>query len=478
MPSYAIFRLKNHALMMALAAAYPALSYANGAARLDFATGAVTAVSAAGVQRSLSKGAEVGSGDAVLTGDGGRAQLRFSDGGMVSLQPGSEFRIDSYQFSGKEDGQEKGFFSLLKGGLRSITGLVGRTNKSAYKVTTSVATIGIRGTEFTVSYSGTNAISVSTGEGMIEVCNNAGCALIPSGGAAVINGPNAEIKRTEVKPRLDPAQPAQPQMAVFSSSESKYPEGWVNVQTITGDTSDPRYPLNDPRSQSSSATPLVSGSGYAIAYAGHDISFSNPGFSTYSVSEPVTTTFSAANELTSFVSGSTTYTAGSIAGSLSADGVLGWGRWSSGSSVGGITSSLIDFHYVTGTPTPSADLVALGGLNATYTYNLIGYTLPTAQNGTIGQAPSGTLYAEFRNFPSNSMVCVSLAIPIGGTTFSVVGSQTFASASMSPTFSINTACASVNGFFAGANATHAGVAYKIDSGMAMGDVSGAAAFKR
>lgn len=67
---------------------------------------------------------------------------------MVSLQPQSEFRIDDYQYAGQTDGQEKGFFSLLKGGLRTITGWVGRTHRENYKVTTNVATIGIRGTEY------------------------------------------------------------------------------------------------------------------------------------------------------------------------------------------------------------------------------------------------------------------------------------------------------------------------------------------
>ena len=102
----------------------------------------------AGVQRPLGKGAEIGNGDTVRTGEGGRAQLRFTDGAMVSLQPQSEFRIDDYQYAGQTDGQEKGFFSLLKGGLRTITGWVGRTHRENYKVTTNVATIGIRGTEF------------------------------------------------------------------------------------------------------------------------------------------------------------------------------------------------------------------------------------------------------------------------------------------------------------------------------------------
>ena len=123
------------------------ISYAAEAANINFTSGSVMAVNAVGIQRPLTKGAEIGNGDTIRTGDGGRAQIRFSDGAMISLQPKTEFRVDSYQYSGKTDGQEKGFFSLLKGSLRAITGWVGRSNRENYRVTTSVATIGIRGTE-------------------------------------------------------------------------------------------------------------------------------------------------------------------------------------------------------------------------------------------------------------------------------------------------------------------------------------------
>ncbi|MBV5276984.1 FecR domain-containing protein, partial [bacterium] len=93
-----------------------------------------------------------------------------------------DFRVDDYQYSGKTDGQEKGFFSLLKGGLRTITGLVGRSNRDNYKVTTSVATIGIRGTEYTGAFnSATGELVVNTGEGLVEVCNGAGCMMLAPG---------------------------------------------------------------------------------------------------------------------------------------------------------------------------------------------------------------------------------------------------------------------------------------------------------
>lgn len=219
MPMSTLFRLKNPVLLMALAAVYPFAVHAAGAAKVDFAHGSVSAVGAAGAVRPLQKGGEIASGEAVVTGDGGRAQLRFSDGGMVSLQPGSEFKVDDYRFPGQAGSDEKGFFSLLKGGLRTITGLVGKSNRNAYKVTTSVATIGIRGTEFTLAYTGADSVAVWTGEGAIEVCNSAGCATVPAGASAIVSGPNAEVRRSDAKPRMDPPQPTLAVQPVFATTD-------------------------------------------------------------------------------------------------------------------------------------------------------------------------------------------------------------------------------------------------------------------
>ena len=102
---------------------------------------------------ALGKGDELNSGETIQTGSG-RVQLRYTDGSQVSLQPGTQYRIDDYRYDGKTDGDEKGFFSLLKGSLRTVTGLVGKVNRQNYKITTSVATIGIRGTEFIVEARG------------------------------------------------------------------------------------------------------------------------------------------------------------------------------------------------------------------------------------------------------------------------------------------------------------------------------------
>lgn len=220
MSAYSIFRFKNHALAVALAAVYPVCAQAAGVARVDFVAGSVVAVSAAGTQRNLSKGAEIGNGEAVVTGGQGRAQLRFSDGGMVSLQPGTEFKIDDYRYSDK-GGEEKGFFSLLKGGMRTITGLIGRSNRSSYQVTTGVATIGIRGTEYTAGLTPDgNELLVHTGEGLVEVCNNAGCVLLGAGESGAVPGRNAQPRRSDSRPQLPPAQPEVGVLPVYSTADT------------------------------------------------------------------------------------------------------------------------------------------------------------------------------------------------------------------------------------------------------------------
>lgn len=161
---------------------------ANAAGKVEFVAGAVSARSVAGSERQLSKGDVLASGDLVRTGQDGLAQLRFEDGGRIALQPKSEFRIDEYAYPATTKSQERGFFSLLKGGMRTITGQVGRDNRDAYRVTTSVATIGIRGTEYRVAYLDNNSVALWTAEGAVEVCNDTGCSLVVAGEVAVIRG--------------------------------------------------------------------------------------------------------------------------------------------------------------------------------------------------------------------------------------------------------------------------------------------------
>ncbi len=141
-------------LLIALALAIPATLYStemtqeDGVGRVVLSSGQLMARAADGSERRLQRRSPVHAGETIVAGSNAFAQIRFSDGGLVSLRSGSEFRIDEYQFNGKEDGSEKATFSLLKGGLRTISGRIGKTNKQNYRMNTPVATIGIRGTHY------------------------------------------------------------------------------------------------------------------------------------------------------------------------------------------------------------------------------------------------------------------------------------------------------------------------------------------
>lgn len=93
------------------------------------------------------EGTPVEAGDIVLTGTTSDAKLVMEDGQVIYLRPGSAFRIDDYQFKeGEKDGVS--FASLLKGGFRTVSGMIGKIHPESYRVNTPTATIGIRGTDY------------------------------------------------------------------------------------------------------------------------------------------------------------------------------------------------------------------------------------------------------------------------------------------------------------------------------------------
>nr|WP_246434903.1 FecR family protein [Quisquiliibacterium transsilvanicum] len=162
-------------------------------------------------QSAARSGDELRSGDLIVTSRDGRAQLRFSDGAIVSLQPGTEFRIDDYRFDPQE---QRGFFSLLRGAMRTTTGAIGKRNRSDYRMQTPTATIGIRGTLYLAEETvcdpacapGARAgLRVSVSEGRIAVRTAAGEIEVGEGTAAEVSSPDALPRLTELRPLLTPA---------------------------------------------------------------------------------------------------------------------------------------------------------------------------------------------------------------------------------------------------------------------------------
>lgn len=143
------------------------------------ASGTVSAVKADGKSVRLKRRSAIHAGDHIITGAKSAAQIRFSDGAMLALVENSEFKIEDYNYTGDADGTEKASFSLLKGGMRTITGIIGKANKDNYEVKTEVATIGIRGTHYVLrtcsgNCGGNQGMFGGVINGAISVKNSAG----------------------------------------------------------------------------------------------------------------------------------------------------------------------------------------------------------------------------------------------------------------------------------------------------------------
>ncbi len=177
---------------------------ATEAATVEFVWGMAYALSSSGEKRELQKGSLIDVGDTVVS-ETARLQLRFTDGGFVSLAPHSEFRVNAYSYSGKPDGSERIAMELMKGGLRTVSGLIGKAIQSAYEMKTKVSTIGIRGTEYTVVYG--ESVSGTVSAGAIAVCNAGGCLDVTQGLSYYIKNETTKPVFISTPALLSPRQP-------------------------------------------------------------------------------------------------------------------------------------------------------------------------------------------------------------------------------------------------------------------------------
>lgn len=169
---------------------------AETAGRVSFVTGDVTATASNGDTRILRRGDTINGGDKIST-RAGRLQIRFTDGGFVSLQPNSVFGVDEYLYTNRKPEESSLFFSLLQGGMRTITGVIGKVNKQSYKVRTPVATIGIRGTGYRARLDDNGGLLVSVGSGFVHVENDGGSITAGAGQNISIPGAASSPRLTD-----------------------------------------------------------------------------------------------------------------------------------------------------------------------------------------------------------------------------------------------------------------------------------------
>ena len=100
--------------------------------------------------RVLARGSVIYEQDTVTTAPGSTGEIVFTDNSIISLRSDTTFVIEQYSFNQKSPASGGQYImNLIKGGFRTITGFIAKSQPENYQVKTPVATIGVRGTSYT-----------------------------------------------------------------------------------------------------------------------------------------------------------------------------------------------------------------------------------------------------------------------------------------------------------------------------------------
>lgn len=167
-------------------------------------SGTLSAKRADGTSKLLAVKSDVAEGDTLSTEAETYARLKFVDGGEVVLRPGTQLKIENYAYNAAKPETDNILMSMFKGGLRAVTGLIGKRSREKVKFATETATIGIRGTHFGAllcqndcggvpTTGGTpppNGLHVDVTNGAITLSNPAGTVQIGAGQFGFVPNPN------------------------------------------------------------------------------------------------------------------------------------------------------------------------------------------------------------------------------------------------------------------------------------------------
>ena len=431
------------------------LALAKSAGTVTFKTGNATITHADKTVTPAAKNVELNAGDTIETNDG-RVQLSLIDGGKVSLQPYTIYKINKYEFTGKEDGSEYALTELIKGGLRTVSGLVGHKNRDRYQLKTTAATIGIRGTEFTVNFND-NTLIMTTNHGSVDVCNSGGCLNATTGQSIIVVGGGAPkpSKKAALAAAASPSG-----KAIFSASEE--------IALVAPATA-----------------PMLPGNGSVISLA-----IPAGGGTVFNESFTGNLAFDASNNLTQVDSTSPNRTIKPLnfASTNSSDGIIAWGQAGAGTAYN--TTSIGRYDYIAGATPNSANLNGITG-----TYTVFGSTAPFLVSGstvsTIGIADAvkiGSLNFNFANYTFGYNINVPTTLNgsfnLAGTgnltpagTFATTGSVTNSAACVIACTGAFNDGNLVQGAFLGVNGERAGLQYGINAPSLNGQVYGGTVLK-
>ena len=154
-----------------LTAACTATAAGTDSATILFLSGPVILTTPNGETTAVKRSTSWRPNQLLRTGTTGRAQLRFPDGTLVSVSPGSDVRLDAFRYDGRGGASDLAAFTVFRGSVRFLTG-ADRSAGSMLRIATAAAALAAPDGELAVTAAA--ALQVSVGRGQVELRNDAG----------------------------------------------------------------------------------------------------------------------------------------------------------------------------------------------------------------------------------------------------------------------------------------------------------------
>ncbi len=188
-------------------------------------SGSAQAQAAAGGLRPLAPGAAVERGDTLVTGADGNLQVRFVDDALLMVRPNSRIRVDDYRAEGNT---LHSVLSLIAGGIRTLTGRIGKARRDAYLLNTPTATIGVRGTDYELRLcqgdcpaGSADGLYLGVTDGGIVARNEAGAFDLKAHEYGLIRNQQAALEKLDCPPEALTGMPCAAGGGTVSGAELK-----------------------------------------------------------------------------------------------------------------------------------------------------------------------------------------------------------------------------------------------------------------
>ena len=138
---------------------------------------------------ALASGMSLEQGDEIVTDAKGQVQLVFADETRIAIGNNSRLKIDQVLMRNSKSASSLAV-TAVSGSFRFITG---KSEKTAYKIATPTATMGIRGTVFDLAVASGRQTALALHDGEVHMCGKgsscaevtSGCTLVKTNGGGV-----------------------------------------------------------------------------------------------------------------------------------------------------------------------------------------------------------------------------------------------------------------------------------------------------